>query len=124
VTTGGGDNQIRTWNPDDDGKQVSNMGGFGGAVFRLQYHPEGKQLVACSADKTVRVFNGTSLRSTLQGHADWVYSVAISRDGKSIASGSWDGEVRLWNFADGKPIKTIFAAPGLKAPVNAQAANK
>jgi WD40 repeat protein len=124
VTTGGGDNQIRIWNPDDDGKQVSNMGGFGGAVFRLQYHPEGKQLVACSADKTVRIFNGTSLRSTLQGHADWVYSVAISRDGKSIASGSWDGEVRLWNFADGKPTKTILAAPGLKAPVNAQAANK
>jgi WD40 repeat protein len=124
VVTGGGDNQIRTWNPDDDGKQVGNMGGFGGAVFRLQYHPEGKQLVACSADKTVRVFNGSTLRATLQGHTDWVYSVSISRDGKTIASGSWDGEVRLWNFADGKPIKTIIAAPGLKPRLTAQASAK
>jgi WD40 repeat protein len=124
VVTGGGDNQIRIWNPDDDGKQASALGGFGGAVFRIQYHPDGKQFVACSADKTVRIYNGTSLRSTLQGHTDWVYSVALSRDGKSLASGSWDGEVRLWNFEDGKPIKTILAAPGLKAAVNVQASAK
>ena len=85
----------------------------------------GKELAACSSDKSVRVFNPTSgsLVRTLAGHTDWVYSVAISRDGKSIASGSWDGEVRLWNFADGKAARTIVAAPGFKpaAPVKAAA---
>jgi uncharacterized protein with WD repeat len=52
IATGGGDNQIRIWNPDDDGKQVRALGGFGGAVFRLQYLPDGKSLIACGADKT------------------------------------------------------------------------
>ena len=108
------DAQIRFWNPDEDAKQTSNVGGFGGAVFRLAYTPDGKRLVACSADKTVRVFEGNSQKLSLSGHKDWVYSVGVSRDGKTIASGSWDGEVRLWNAEDGKPIKTILAAPGLK----------
>ena len=57
VATGGADNQIRVWNPDDDGKQVRAIGGFGGPVFALQYPPDGKALVACCADKAVRVFD-------------------------------------------------------------------
>ena len=114
VATSGGDNQIRFWNPDEDGKQTANIGGFGGAIFRIAYTPDGKQLVACSADKSVRIFEGTAQKYVLAGHTDWVYALSISRDGKSIASGSWDGEVRLWNSADGKPLKTILAAPGFK----------
>ncbi|HEV3122888.1 MAG TPA: c-type cytochrome domain-containing protein [Isosphaeraceae bacterium] len=126
VATGGADNQIRIWNPDEDGKQIRGFGGFGGAVFRLQFTPNGKQLVACSADKTVRVFdaaNGSSIR-TLSGHQDWVYSFAISSDGNTLASGSWDGEVRLWAMADGKPGLTFLAAPGLKAPTTPPVAAK
>ena len=108
--------------PTTTASRSATIGGFGGAVFKLQYTPDGKELVACGADKTVRVFdaNGAPAR-TLQGHADWVYTFAISPDGKTVASGSWDGEVRLWNLADGKPLRTILAAPGLKPASNAQA---
>src|SRR5262249_31718314 len=114
--------QIRLWNPDDEGKQIRAIGGFGGPVFQLRYTPDGKQLVGCSADKTVRVFNpanGSKVR-TFQGHNDWIYAFALSADGKSLASGSWDGEVRLWNFADEKPSRTILAAPGLASQNPAQ----
>jgi WD40 repeat protein len=122
VASGGEDNMIRVWNPDADGRQVRQMGGFGGTVFRLRYAPDGQTLVACSADKSIHVFkpSGTSIRK-LQGHQDWIYSLAVSRDGKTIASGSWDGDVRLWNLADGKPIRNFFAAPGYK-PATTKAA--
>jgi WD40 repeat protein len=93
------------------------MGGFGGTVFKLRYTSDGKTLVACSGDKAIIVFSATGSQvRKLQGHNDWVYSLAISRDGKTIASGSWDGEVKLWNFADGKLIRTFIAAPGYKPP--------
>ena len=59
----------------------------------------------------------------LQGHNDWIYALAISHDGKTVASGSWDGEVKLWNLADGKLVRTIVAAPGYK-PSGIQAAAK
>jgi Tol biopolymer transport system component len=117
VVTGGEDNSVRMWKPDDEAKQARQIGGFGGAVFRLAYTPDGKSLAACGADKTVRIFDPSNGKQTaaLQGHADWVYSLAVSRDGKTLASGSWDGEVRLWDLADPKRVRTIVAAPGVKS---------
>jgi WD40 repeat protein len=36
----------------------------------------------------------------LQGHADWVQSVAFSPDGQTIASGNNDRTIKLWHIQD------------------------
>ena len=41
-------------------------------------------------------------RSVLQGHTKGLSSLAYSPDGKAIASGGWDGTVKLWDAATGK----------------------
>ena len=48
-----------------------------------------------------------SLEETLEGHTDAVRSVAFSPDGGMLASGSFDGTIKLWNVANGDLINTL-----------------
>ena len=44
---------------------------------------------------------------TLLGHTQEVQSVAFSPDGQTLASGSTDGTVKLWNVNTGKAFRTL-----------------
>jgi WD40 repeat protein len=44
------------------------------------------------------------LTTFLHGHTDWVRSVAFSSDGQTLASGSRDGTILLWDVAAGQPL--------------------
>jgi WD40 repeat protein len=48
----------------------------------------------------------------LKGHTDWVRSVAFSPDGKTLASGSWDETIRLWDVKTGKNTATLKGHAG------------
>ena len=37
---------------------------------------------------------------TLSGHTDYVFTVAFSPDGKTLASGSKDNTIKLWEIEE------------------------
>ncbi len=59
--------------------------------------------------QTVRLWEVSSgkLLSILHGHTDAIYSVAWSRDGKNLASGSGDQTVRLWEVSSRKLLNIL-----------------
>lgn len=113
VVSCGADKLVRVWKP-GDAKEVRKIGGFGGEVFDLAIGPEG-HLFTSSADRTIRQheLGGKAVR-TFAGHADWVYSVALDPTHQRLATAGYDGEVRLWNAADGKQRIVFLAAPGVE----------
>ena len=118
IATAGRDKQVRVWNA-ANAAQVRAIGGFGNEVFRIVITPDGR-LFSCSADQTAREhkLDGTQVR-VFTGHKDWVYAVAFNPATKKLATGSWEGEVRIWNAEDAKGMLDFVAAPGYKAPTTA-----
>lgn len=120
VVTSGADKQIRIWN-EGDAKEVKKIGGFGGDIFRLELTKDGHIFTAC-ADKNAREHqvDGKALK-TYGGHAEWVYTIAVSPETNALATGTYDGKIHLFNTQDGKEVRSFVAAPGLtegKDPMN------
>jgi WD40 repeat protein len=113
IATAGRDKQIRIWNA-ANAQQVRTIGGFGNEVFRIIVTPDGR-IFSCSADQMAREhkLDGGQVR-VFQGHKDWVYAVAFNPATKKLATGSWEGEVRIWNAEDAKGMLEFVAAPGYK----------
>jgi WD40 repeat protein len=114
VFSSGGDRKVHVWAP-GDAKKIAEIGGYGHEVYRLEL--TAGQLVSCSADKSARLHDGANRNQVRQfsGHVDWVYTLSFHAGTKRLATGSYDGEVRIWNTEDGANLLTFKAAPGLAA---------
>ncbi|NEP35876.1 caspase family protein, partial [Moorena sp. SIO3B2] len=78
----------------------------------LQKHKKSDPQVMSALQKVL--YEGSE-RNRLQRHTNIVSSVSFSRDGQTLASGSDDNTIKLWNRKTGKLIRTL---PGHTGPVN------
>lgn len=101
----GGGSKITLWNTEDQKQTaeipVTEIGGYAELAFSL----DGK-ILAGSTDKSIYLVDVEKQKQIglLNGHTDYIRSIAFSPDGKLIASGSLDMTLRLWDVQQQKEI--------------------
>ncbi len=66
-------------------------------------------LASGSDDNTIKLWNNRGeCWKTLQGHDDWVHSVAFSPQVNILASGSRDNTVKIWDCQTGECVSTLI----------------
>ena len=101
----------------DDANKVREFEAMPGRVYAVAFSPDGKRFVAGSSlegageARVYSVDDGKRV-ATLQGQKGGVFAVAFRPDGRAVASGGFDGPVRLHDAATGKLLKEFVPAPG------------
>jgi len=105
------DKTVRVWDL-ATGAELATLRSHTDWVETLAISPDSRFMVSGGGDRTIRVWqvraNGQSitLQKMLNGHRDPVYALAISPNGTTVASTSWD-EIRLWDVQRGEVIQTL-----------------
>jgi eukaryotic-like serine/threonine-protein kinase len=95
----------------------SVLRGHRGECWDVEFSPDGRRVVSCSADNTVRVWNtatGQAL-ATLRGPGANFHVLRLNRDGTLVAAGTEDGVHCVWEAATGKALAVLRGSPGTTA---------
>jgi WD40 repeat protein len=105
------------------GKVLQTLAGHTEEIKRVMYSPDGKWLASGGKDHLVILWDAASGKAvnTLKGHGGEVEDVAFSPDSKQLASvgglmetkdkktSTETGELKLWEVASGKELKSLKA---------------
>ena len=100
----------------DDFNLIREFPRLPGRIFAVAFSPDGTRVVAASSDDgrgEVRVFQESDAKplAVMDGIEGGIYSIAVSLDGNTIASGGYSGQVYLHDATSGKLISRFVPVP-------------
>ena len=128
VYSAGGGKWVQIWNPiqaqaesgdaGDQEERFAKQGssqyiplGFAHEVFALSV--QDGQVFAASADGILKQFDAKTFQEVraYPGSADWIFSLNYHALTRRIATGAYDGSVRVWNTQTGELLANFKAMP-------------
>jgi WD40 repeat protein len=119
IVSGSYDRQLVWWGV-ESGEPIRSIEAHQGWIRDLIALPGGSGLVSVGDDMVVKVWDARSgelvrtleghAKLTPQGHVTALYVIAVTPDGKYLASGDRIGEIRVWEAETGK-LAQSFQVP-------------
>jgi WD40 repeat protein len=90
------DRTVRIWQP-EVGRLVRTVRGAAGAILTVVWSPDGQSLFTAGTEGKIRRVDAGSdtIQAVWQAHDDWIQALAVSPDGRWLASGDWAGRVQV-----------------------------
>jgi WD40 repeat protein len=97
----------------EDATLVRQLAGQEGAIFALDWSPDGSRVAIAGAGSSVNIYDADtgSPVASCKGHTAGIYAVAFSPDSAHLATGGFDGQVRLYRVQDCSLEKTFVPVP-------------
>jgi WD40 repeat protein/tRNA A-37 threonylcarbamoyl transferase component Bud32 len=121
IAVAGEDGSLSLWDV-ASGREVKRLLGHKGPVVCLTFDRDGRRIVSGGYDKTIRIWDAETgvVLAVLQGHSERVTDVAFSPAGDQVLSCAYNqfasyelgGEVKQWDIAAGREIRTVRGKPG------------
>ena len=118
LVSGGYDGKLIWWDADKK-KQVRSIDAHKKRIRNLAATPDGKKVISVADDMVARVWEAATgkLIHELRGHGEktphhypsMLYAVAVSHDGKHVATGDKVGLINVWELSSGKKVASMEA---------------
>ena len=116
--SGGEEGRVRCWATSCAHASRLSLRAHSGRVTVLRLCPSGRVVATGGADRSVKLHasdTGAPL-AVFRAHAAWVSSLLFSPDGERLFSGSYDGDVRVFDVPARRALATLPARAAHPAP--------
>lgn len=118
LISSGADRVLKLWDAETGGPMRTmkgttyRIGPYRREVTAVAFVGDSEQILAASGDGTVRLHRTSSDNDilTFADSAGYIYSAAVSDDGRTVVAGGSDGVLRLWSGHE-RSMKAAFPAP-------------
>src|SRR5262249_22613265 len=104
------DNTVRVWDT-RSWKEMQPISAHTRGAYQVVFSPDGKNIFTCGGDGLARMFElakeGRDAQVFQEKSQNNIDCIAVSKDGRTLATGSVDHVIRLWDVATAQVVRVI-----------------